>query len=81
MAAYFETYSFTIADKSHGLTWTIPGNYYQKQKKQESKKEKIARIAKERMLASHKTYNQKTPSIIQVKQVCKPMHRIGGFRK
>jgi len=48
-------------------------------KKPETKKERTARIAKERMLASWKTHNQKTISVIELKQVCKPKHNL--FRK
>jgi len=42
----------------------------------ETKKERIARIAKYKMLASWKTYNQKTEKIIKMKQICKPRHRL-----
>ena len=37
-------------------------------------KEKIKRIAKEKMFASWKTYNQKTEKILDIKQICKPRH-------
>lgn len=47
----------------------------------ESKKDRIKRIAKERMLASRKLFNQKTQSIIQVKQFCKPQHRLGYLKR
>lgn len=75
----------TIID-TRTSTYTCTGNYYGysftfQQKKVESKKDRIARIAKEKMLASHKTYNQKTPTIKHIKQVCKPAHRIGAFRR
>lgn len=43
-------------------------------KKYETKKEKIKRIAKEKMFASWKTYNQKTEKILDIKQICKPRH-------
>lgn len=48
----------------------------------ETKKEKLDRVSKEKMLSSHKIYNQKTPQIIKIKQMCKPQHRIsnGVFR-
>lgn len=43
--------------------------------KKETKKERIARVAKEKMYASWKMFNQKTLGIIQVKQFAKPRHR------
>ena len=50
--------------------------------KKETKKEKLDRISKEKMLSSHKIYNQQTPEVIKIKQMCKPKHRIcnGLFR-
>lgn len=65
------TYSTTCV----GVSFTYPFL-----KKVETKKERIERIAKENMLASHKTYNQKTPTVKQTKQICKPIHRIRTFR-
>ncbi len=44
--------------------------------KVETKKERIKRIAKEKMFASWKSFNQKTEKIIEIKQICKPQHRI-----
>ncbi len=48
----------------------------------ETKKEKTDRISKEKMLTSWKVYDQKTLTVIKVKQMCKPVHRItnGAFR-
>ncbi len=43
-------------------------------RKKETKQEKIKRIAIERMYASRKTYNQRTTSQIEIKQLCKPRH-------
>ena len=43
---------------------------------EETEKEKIARIAKEKMYASWKTYNDRTTTIKDVKQICKPRHRV-----
>lgn len=54
-------------------------NEVQQKKKQETKKERIARLAKEKMLASWKKHNQREPErpkVIQMKQICKPQHRI-----
>jgi len=47
----------------------------------ESKKAKIKRIAKEKMFASWKVYNQKTTNIIEIKQICKPRHKINNYKK
>ncbi len=44
--------------------------------KRETKKEKTKRVAEEKMFASWKVYNQKTESIIEIKQICKPRHKI-----
>ena len=44
--------------------------------KVETKKERIKRIAKEKMYASWKTYNDRTVTIKEIKQICKPMHKI-----
>lgn len=54
---------------------------YFEPKKTETKKERLIRISKERMLASWKTHNQKTETIIQVKQFCKPRHKINIPRR
>lgn len=42
----------------------------------ETKKQRVARIAKEKMLASWKKENFKTDKIKQVIQVCKPQHKL-----
>ena len=50
-------------------------------RKEETKKEKIKRIAKEKMFASWKTIDRKTETINILKQICKPRHQmkhIGG---
>ena len=52
---------------------------YRSIKKVETKKQRIMRIAKEKMLASWKLYNQKTEKIFEIKQICKPEHRVGYF--
>ena len=49
---------------------------YHKVVKKETKKERTIRISKEKMLASRMVFNQKSMSIIQVKQFAKPRHRI-----
>lgn len=65
-----------------GKTISQSGSYYfyvrvpAYQKKKETKKQRILRIAKEKMLASWKTYNQKTPYVIDMKQLCKPKHKL-----
>lgn len=50
---------------------------YIKSKKAETKKERTKRISTEKMLASWKIHNDKTPTIIEIKQICKPIHRVG----
>ena len=61
-------------------TTVTPTRWYQASvatvKKTESKKDKIRRIAKAKMFASWKTYDQKNRYVIQVKQLCKPQHRV-----
>ncbi len=42
----------------------------------ETKKQRIARIAKELMYASWKIFNQKTVSIIKIIQIRKPRHQL-----
>lgn len=49
------------------------GNHSQKE---ETSKERIKRIAKEKMYASWKTYNERKITIKEVKQICKPTHKI-----
>jgi hypothetical protein len=55
---------------------------FEERKKVETKKEKLDRISKTKMLASWKKYDEKTPTVKQIKQMCKPVHRItnGAFR-
>lgn len=42
----------------------------------ETKQQKIKRIAKQRMLASWNTHHQKQNNVKQVKQNCKPQHKL-----
>lgn len=42
----------------------------------ETKEQKVLRIAREKMYASWKMYNQKTEKIPKIIQVCKPRHRL-----
>ena len=65
----------TRIDTSNTIT-VSSYSIYQKVQKKETKKQKQKRIAKERMLASWKTYNDKTPTVKVVKQICKPIHRM-----
>jgi len=64
----------------YGKTIRASGEYYffapAYKIKKETKKQRILRIAKEKMLASWKTYNQKTPYVIEIKQLCKPKHKL-----
>jgi len=79
------TGSFSSIISESGVI-TITTNYYQncepKREIVETKKEKLDRVSKDKMLASHKIYNQKDMNIIKIKQMCKPQHRIsnGTFR-
>jgi hypothetical protein len=80
MAPTYPYYITSIDTTStYSTTWFGRGFTYPLPKKIETKKQRIARIAKENMLASYKTYNQKTVTVRQIRQVCKPIHRI--FRK
>lgn len=69
------------------LEFTVDSSYYGdwhtiSRPKEETKKEKLDRISRKKMLASWKKYNQKTPSIIKLKEICRPRNRIsaGVFR-
>lgn len=44
-------------------------------RKVETKKERIKRIATEKMFASWNMHNKKTEHIIEIIQVCKPRHK------
>ena len=78
--------NFVSTSASSDLTPTRIGGYYSYQtsvnvgaiKKRfvETKKQRIARIAKEKMLASWKKEQFKTDKIKQVIQFCKPQHRV-----
>ncbi len=72
-------------DKTYDTSPTrvyIPGvtyyasNYYVEPKPVETKEQKTKRIAEEKMYASWKIYDQKTPTINKIKQECKPQHRM-----
>jgi len=57
--------------------------YVYERKKEETKKQRTARIAKEKMLASWDVHNKKSPTVKERIQICKPRHQITsmGFRK
>ncbi len=59
---YFKTYCY--------------GANFSTKKRKETKKEKIARIAKEKMHASWKTQDQISSNLFKLKQLCKPQFRI-----
>jgi hypothetical protein len=44
--------------------------------KKETKKERVSRIATEKMLASRHVFDQKTMTVKNYKQICKPRHRL-----
>lgn len=66
-------------DTSVNLQSVYPFGY--KFKKQETKKEKKQRIAKEKMLASWDLHNKNQMNVKQVIQICKPRHNNFSFRK
>ena len=68
-------YDFSVSFSGRTITRYFQKSVSKKIKK-ESKKERILRVSKEKMKASWKTFNQRAEKIIQVKQICKPMHRI-----
>lgn len=76
MAPSFQYWDITKIDLSHVMFTSVSQIAYVKPVKAETKKEREKRIASEKMLASWKIYNQKTPTIIEVKQICKPQHFI-----
>ena len=84
MVVYPSYYPFTITE-----TNTVYSNvtnsccpYCRCEKKQEeTKKQRIARIAKEKMLASWKIYNQKTETINEILKECKPCYNIYYYRR
>jgi len=43
---------------------------------QETKKDRTKRVAKEKMYASWNTFNNRSPSVRSISQVCKPRHYI-----
>ena len=59
---------------------TVYSSWYYREIQQpeikENKKERIARIAKEKMFASWKLYNEKREKVLDVRQMCKPRHRL-----
>lgn len=66
----------TYSNSSFYYSYSVPV-----QQKQETKKERIKRVAAEKMHASWKLHNQKTEKILVVKQICKPRHNIYNFKK
>lgn len=52
---------------------------YEPDKKQETKKERIQRIALAKMYASWDVYNKKKQDVIQIKQLYKPRHKLYYF--
>lgn len=77
--SYLDT-TLTPVTLSYNSTATYANSYYNDcyyvPKKVETKKEKQARLAKEKMHASWKTYNEVKPKIFEIKQICKPRHRL-----
>ena len=77
-----DTRAFSIRLTEYASHYTIgyydscDSSYHDRYKKVETKKEKLDRVSKEKMLASWKTYNEKTEHIIKIKQICKPQHKL-----
>lgn len=69
--SYADSHDSTSATYSVNIVTFKPNSSI---RKHETKKEKTKRIAKEKMFASWKTYNQKTEKILDIKQICKPRH-------
>jgi hypothetical protein len=70
------TLTYSSADDSYYYSYCQPV-----QQPQETKKERVKRVAAEKMHASWKLHNQKTEKILVVKQICKPRHNIYNFKK
>lgn len=54
------------------------------EQKEETRKEKIARLAKEKMHASWKVRDQREPDkpkVFQLRQICKPRHRVNFIHR
>ena len=77
MAPSFQYWDITKIDMSNVMYASASQVAYVKPAKVETKKERTKIIAAEKMLASWKTYNQKTPTVIELKQICKHQHRVG----
>ena len=50
-------------------------NFWSQSRKVETKKERTERVAKELMFASWGLFHQVSPTIIKIKQICKPRHK------
>jgi hypothetical protein len=80
-------YSETTSSYSNGCltcsTWVSSTGTTKVCQAPETKQEKKARIAREKMFASWKLYNLRTVSVKQIKQICKPRHMLSfsGQRK
>jgi hypothetical protein len=77
--------TMSVISTSSGLISTYSYYSYQRYeefKKPETDKDKRDRISLEKLKASQKVYNDRTPTIKIIKQMCKPQHRLhaGAFR-
>jgi len=73
---FIETYYSDITQTNFNNTQSNGTICYSTIKK-ETKKQRISRIAKEKMLSSWNSFNQKTLNIKEIKQICKPKNNIG----
>ncbi len=75
--------SRTVTNVVHQPVFYVSSNVNSEINKRqpETKKERIIRISKERMYASWKTYIDKTETIKEIKQLCRPAHRINYIAK
>lgn len=74
---YWDVTHVTVSASEATVSSNLSGSYQSAgytHLKTESKKERIARIAKERMFASWKWHNQVTMSVIEVKRFLKPKY-------
>ncbi len=86
MAPSYADYTVTQVTPITGALYYADGSYWYEysqpvQQKQETKKERVKRVAAEKMHASWKLHNQKTEKILVMKQICKPRHNIYNFKK
>jgi len=82
---FYDTSATSIISTASNWISCSGTNYYQSyeipRQIVETKKDKLDRVSKEKMLASWKTYDQKDMNIIKIKQMCKPQHKMSYRHK